>query len=99
MPGVVFRKVGAVRVQGKKESVIVHEPFLTSTAPAWLSAFNAAVDRYEARAFGDAAQRFADVMAQGAADDVLTGLFLQACERLRDQPPAADWLPVLETTK
>jgi len=99
MPGVVFRKVGAVRVQGKKESVIVHEAFLTTSAPPWLDAFNAAVDRYEARDFAGAAAAFAAVKAAQSENDVLTGIFLATCERLRDAPPPNDWVPVLETSK
>jgi class 3 adenylate cyclase len=99
MVGVVFRKVGAVRVQGKKECVWVHEAFLTSSAPPWLDAFNAAVDRYEARDFAGAAAAFADLKGAQDTDDVLTGLFLAACARYTDEPPPADWAPVLETTK
>ncbi len=96
---IVFRKIGAVRVQGKKESVVVHEPFLREYAPAWLPAWNDAVDLFEARDFTSAVAAFTAIKAQQGTDELMTTLFLQTCERLRDAPPGDDWVPVIETTK
>jgi adenylate cyclase len=91
-PGIWWRRVGGMRVQGREAREQVWEAF--DEEIPWLPAFEAALVRYEARDFAGAAAGFAALAPDGAA-----AVYRELCEKLAADPPDADWTPVIRTRK
>ncbi len=93
---IVWRRVGAVRVQGKQEAVEAHEAYDAARAPVWLDAFHEALDQWQEGAVAEAAKGFRAVA--DAHDDALSAHYAEACEQLGGTVPEG-WEPVLVTRK
>ena len=93
----VWRRVGAIRVQGKEEVQQVYEAFLPSDTLAWVETYHQAVAAYEEQDFTLAAERFQEVIDARGADGP-SRLFLGLCTRFSEALPA-DWEPVISTKK
>lgn len=90
-PGLAWRRVGRIRVQGREEPETVWEAF--SPAPAWLDAYHEALAAYERRAFAEAGAAF-----RAVPDDPLSASWAASADALAaDCPP--DWSPLLVTRK
>ena len=93
---VVWRRVGAVRVQGKEEAVEAHEAYDAGRAPPWLPAFHEALDQWQRGRIADALVGFRAVAE--AHDDALSAHYAEACEALAGGVDEG-WVPVLTTRK
>ncbi len=93
---IAWRWVGAVRVQGKLESVEAFEAYDADDAPSWLGAFHEALDAWADGRIDEATSGFRAVAE--AHDDALSAHYLDACEALADGLPEG-WTPVLVTRK
>jgi len=93
---IVWRRIGAVRVQGKTEAVEVYEAFDAAHAPAWLDAFHEALDQWQRAEVAEAGKGFQAM--HEAHGDALSAHYVLACDALSDGLPDG-WEPVLVTRK
>lgn len=94
---VVWRRVGAIRVQGKEEVQQVYEAFLPSDTLDWVSTYHQAVEAYESQDFAGAAEHFRAVIDARGSDGP-SNLYLGLCTKFTAQLPA-DWEPIIATKK
>jgi adenylate cyclase len=98
---VVARRLGAVRVKGRREPVRIYElrglGAPTSADAPGLDAFERALRCWEARQFDAAPQAFSEVLAVWP-DDRPTRLYLEALDAFADSPPPASWDGVITMT-
>ena len=88
------RELDLVAVKGKARPVKVFEVLdLVGTTPAERVAmarrFEAGLERYRARAFGEARAIFAELVA--AHDDPASRIYVERCRRFEAEPPGDDW--------
>jgi class 3 adenylate cyclase len=98
--GVVWRRVGQVRVQGRDEVCVAWEAFLPEEVAAdapWLLRYHEALDAWAEGQLDAAREGFEAVRALRPVDG-LTQRYLAACDRWSASDPAA-FDPVLATTK
>ncbi len=92
--GLVTRRLGAVRVKGKKVPVGIYElRGLGSPTPAdaaAIAAFEAGLDAWARRDFDGAAARFTEVLATWPGD-LPARDYLAELEVLRQHPPPPEW--------
>jgi adenylate cyclase len=94
-----MREIDLVVVKGKTQPVAIHEVMdyhneeTYPQLPDALGHFRDGLERYRNRAFGPAAKLFAQVLAINP-DDKVAGIYVERCDLLSRQPPAADWAGV-----
>ncbi len=95
----VWRRVGRVKVQGKKEAVEAFEAFDCGHDLNWLPVFERAQRLYEEQSFAEASGLFeqADRLRSGGDGPSRAGL--ERCQRALRDGVDDDWQPVIETTK
>jgi class 3 adenylate cyclase len=98
-PGVVWRRIGRIRVQGKQEPITVHEALDAAHDTSWVAAYEDAVARYEARDFEAARAGFEAVLAARGGDDGPSKVFAEEAARLARDGAPDGWEPVLQTKK
>lgn len=92
-PGWCCRRLDKVRVKGRSAPLWVLEPLgkwahLSESQQRWQTAFEQAVDLYQARAFAQAEAAFS---ALSDAQDLPTQLYLQRITYFKQNPPPPDW--------
>lgn len=97
------RELGSLRVKGKKEPVRIFELVGGRARQAdkipFIEAFEAALSRFRARDFSQAAQGFAKAQAFApGGEDKSCALYLGWCESYQRTPPPADWDGVYTAT-
>jgi class 3 adenylate cyclase len=98
--GVVWRRIGRVRVQGKTEPIRIFEAVDATSDTAWVEPYEAAQDLFHARQFAAAAAAFAAVdAARGEEGDGPSRLYRAESERLAEHGAPEDWEPILQTKK
>ena len=97
--GIVWRRVGRIRVQGKQEPITVHEALDAATDTAWVAGYEAAVDRFEARDFAGARAGFEAALAARGGEDGPSKVFVAECEALAKHGVPDGWEPILQTKK
>jgi adenylate cyclase len=94
-----MREIDLVVVKGKTQPVAIHEVMdyhneeTYPQLPDALGHFRDGLERYRNRAFGPAAKLFAQVLAINP-DDKAAKIYIERCDLLSRQPPAADWAGV-----
>ncbi|MBL9216144.1 MAG: adenylate/guanylate cyclase domain-containing protein [Opitutaceae bacterium] len=93
------RPLTGLRVKGKKEAVEVHELIsrvsdLSAERQRFLQAYCAGYADYAARRFAEAAVRFREARTL-SPDDRITLALLESAEAYAQNPPPADWAPIL----
>lgn len=92
--GIVTRRLGAVRVKGKKLPVGIFELRGLGTASETdakaIAAFEAGLVAWTTRRFDDAHARFSEVLALWPNDSPSRD-YLSEIDAFRDSPPAGDW--------
>ncbi|HLT30678.1 MAG TPA: adenylate/guanylate cyclase domain-containing protein [Myxococcaceae bacterium] len=91
---VTARRLGAVRVKGKRKPVRIYE-LLAMGAPdaatsSHVKAFEAGVDAFGAQRFDEARAQFEQVLEQ-APEDAAAMRYLESSLSLLNAPPGADW--------
>lgn len=71
----------------------------TAKDTAWVAAYEAAVNRFEARDFAAARAGFEAVIAARGGDDGPSRVFVEECERLALHGVPDGWQPILHTKK
>jgi adenylate cyclase len=93
--GFLFRELDRVRVKGKKEPVAIHELLAARPAPPELEerarCFGEALAAYRARRFGEAAEGFEALAAEG---DGPAGVLAERARRLAAEGAPEGWEPV-----
>jgi class 3 adenylate cyclase len=97
--GIAWRRVGRIRVQGKQEPITVFEALDAASDTGWVAAYEAAVDRFEARDFAAARAGFEVALAARGGEDGPSRVFVGECERLARDGVPAGWEPILQTKK
>ena len=97
--GVVWRDVGPVRVAGRGEVERAFEAFHPDEDDGWIERFTSALALYESRQFSEAHLLFTSVSVHRDGGDPLSRLYAVRCAEYARHGVAADWVPVLETTK
>jgi len=96
--GIVTRRLGAVRVKGKKVPVGIFELRGIGTPnevdSKAIAAFEAGLVAMTSRRFTDATARFTEVLALWP-DDAPSRNYLEELERFVTDPPPSDWDGVL----
>ncbi|MBF5041391.1 adenylate/guanylate cyclase domain-containing protein [Aggregicoccus sp. 17bor-14] len=99
---VVARRLGAVRVKGKRRPVRIYELRALGQAQGAdaeaLGAFEAGVDHFEAQAFDEAQGAFERVL-QLWPEDAPSRRYLAELEALKAQPPGPGWDGVYTATR
>lgn len=99
-PGVVWRRVGKLRVAGKHEVIDVYEAFGESWGDfGWLSTFDAGVESFEARDLEGALALFLRADQERDGGDPPSRWYVQTCRSLIATGLPSDWEPVIETRK
>ena len=97
-PEIMWRRVGKLRAKGKREVVDVFEPMRREhPAPAWIAAYEQALEHFEAARFEQAVGGFREVLEH--RDDEPSRLHLELCEELLRTGVDDDWLPMSEPPK
>ncbi len=99
-PGFEFRPLGGVRVKGKQTAVPIFELLgrcgeVPEELLRFAALFGSAVQAFQRQYWNVAAEQFREC-ARMRPDDLATSQYLQAVERLRAAPPAADWNGAIE---
>jgi adenylate cyclase len=103
----IARPVDWVRVAGREEALLIHEPFgfreelddaTLRRACEVKKISERALSHYRARRWGEAITNFNDVLLLLPNDGVATVLKTR-CERYQDNPPGSDWRGADQTTK
>lgn len=89
----VFRTVDLLTVKGKSKPVEVFALLSDRSlpAPAWLETYHAAIRRYRAREFGEAADHFRLAREQMSGHDFLCDMYISRCDAYRLAPPPPEW--------
>lgn len=95
---IVWRRVGALTVQGKTEVIPVYQAFDKEDAPSWLGQWRDALEHFEARRFSEASAAIVEVVRVAPDDGPATRISALSAAYLVEPPPA-DWTAVLETKK
>jgi adenylate cyclase len=87
---VVFREIDRVKVKGKDEAITIYEPLGLEGEGEELQLWEQALRAYRARQWDEAAMKLADLqrMAPGSA---LYATYVTRVEKMRREPPPADW--------
>jgi adenylate cyclase len=98
----ILRPLTALRVKGKQTAIPVYELVgepgeISPSQRRFLDAYARGHELYIARRFSDAATAFA-AAATLAPEDRMTALLLTESRRFAQQPPPADWQPILSLT-
>lgn len=96
---IIWRKIGVLRAEGKREAVDVHEAFDAADDLAWLPDWEAALAAYEARDFNAARAGFAAVDAARPGGDGPARFYLPLCEKALSEGLPREWSQVLELKK
>ncbi len=95
----VWRRVGHLRVQGKKDIVSAAEAFDRNGSLGWLPTFHEALDSYQGASFSKAAELFAESNRLRSGGDKLSQFYRKECLKLAETGVGPDWQPVVATTK
>ncbi len=89
----VYRRVDRLCFKGKSQPVGVFIALSerAEPAPPWLAGYHAAIDRYRARHFEEAAAAFRAVDAAMGGGDFLCGMYAERCDAFAENPPGAEW--------
>lgn len=93
-----WRRVGAIRVQGKQESTVAWEVFDADQPTDWIAGFDAALAQWEAGRPAEALAGFRAVL-EARPEDGPSALYAEACEVLVAGGVPDGWEPVLATKK
>ena len=88
--GMAVREIDLARVLGRAEAVRIFEPLSPEADLEMVRLFEQGVADYRSRAFGEAIERFGEVL-QRAPGDEPARIFLARCELLLREPPPPDW--------
>ncbi|MBK8014556.1 MAG: adenylate/guanylate cyclase domain-containing protein [Deltaproteobacteria bacterium] len=97
------RQLGAIRVKGRVEPVLVYEllgPQASSAAlKPWVEMFHRGIELFRSRAWDDAAAAFEAARGMaGDREDRASSLYLGWCAAYKASPPPPDWAGVYEAT-
>ncbi len=96
----LWRRVGALIVQGKSEAVQIYEAFDAEDELSWLAGFATALERYEAKDFAAAREGFeATCAARGEKGDGPAEFYIAMLDDIASRGVTAEWTPVLALKK
>jgi adenylate cyclase len=90
---ILVRELDSIAVYGRAEGIAIFELLglaESGPAPAWADTYARALEKYRARDFRQAAEHFAQVIAQRGTDKP-AALMLERCERFLRDPPPPEW--------
>lgn len=98
---VTWRKVGAMKVQGKEHTEEVFEAFVVADNPdmSWRDRFERAVELFNTRQIEEAQAIFASIAGQRGCADGPSEVYSRMCAELLERGFPEDWSPVIRPKK
>lgn len=100
-PGILWRRVGELRVPGRDKTVKVHEALGLEAAGdgRWLEAFGKGLAAYEGRLLQAAREAFSEADRLRPGGDTLSLFYVKLCDRFLKVGLPDGWKPLIEMRK